>query len=122
MVLVNAALPGNVVAQSTSLDGSWSGSGSVAFASGAKETARCRLRYSRAQGGNSYLLAGVCATTSGRASQTATLYRVRANTYQGRFYNSEHAVSGTIRVTVTGNRQTARLISERGSALIELRR
>jgi hypothetical protein len=121
VIFFNAALPGSVVAQSMRLDGSWSGSGSVAFASGAKEAARCRLSYSRAQGG-SYLLSGVCATTSGRASQSATLYPIGANSYQGRFYNSEYAVSGTIRVTVSGNRQTARLTSEKGSAVIELRR
>jgi hypothetical protein len=31
-----------------SLEGSWSGGGTVSFASGAKEQARCRARYSRA--------------------------------------------------------------------------
>jgi hypothetical protein len=108
-------------AQSARLDGTWNGSGSVSFASGSKETARCRLQYSRTSS-SSYSVSGVCATTSGRASQTATLNRVGANTYRGRFYNAEYAVSGTIEVTVSGDRQTARLTSERGSASIELRR
>jgi hypothetical protein len=121
MLLVNAALSGHGAAQSTGLDGSWSGSGSVAFASGGRETARCRVQYSRTSS-SSYQLTGICATTSGRASQTATLHRVGANTYRGRFYNPEYAVSGTIHVTVAGNRQTALLTSERGSASIALRR
>ena len=121
MLLVNAALSSHGAAQSASLDGSWSGSGSVVFASGGREPARCRLQYSRASG-SSYLLTGICATTSGRASQTATLHRVGANTYRGRFYNPEYAVTGTIHVTVAGNRQTARMTSDRGSASIELRR
>jgi hypothetical protein len=121
LFLSGAILSGPGAAQSTGLDGIWSGSGSVSFASGGKETARCRLQYSLTSNG-SYLLSGVCATTSGRASQSATLQRVGANTYRGRFYNSEYAVSGTIHVTVSGNRQTARLTSERGSVSIELRR
>jgi hypothetical protein len=121
LLLFSAVLSDPSTAQSTGLDGTWSGSGSVSFAAGGKETARCRLQYSRTSSG-SYLLSGICATTSGRASQTATLQRVGANTYRGRFYNSEYAVSGTIDVTVSGNRQTARLTSERGSASIELRR
>jgi len=35
------------------LEGSWSGGGTVSFASGSKEQARCRARYSRA-GKDSY--------------------------------------------------------------------
>ena len=63
-----------------------------------------------------------CATPSGRATQTATLRRVGGNTYQGRFHNSEYDVSGTILVTVSGNRQSVRLMGDAGSASFELRR
>ena len=53
------------------LEGSWSGGGTaVSFASGAREQARCRARYSRA-GNNSYTVNATCATASGRAAQTA---------------------------------------------------
>ena len=44
------------------------------------------------------------------------------NTYQGQFRNSEYNVSGTIFVTVSGNRQSVRLTGDAGSAAFELRR
>lgn len=108
-------------AQPVSLEGSWRGSGSVAFASGQRERAECRARYHRASGA-SYTVTATCATPSGRATQTATLRHMGGNTYQGRFHNSEYDVSGTIYVTVGGNRQSVRLTSESGSASFELRR
>jgi hypothetical protein len=110
-----------VGAQSASLDGSWSGGGSVTFASGEREAARCRVQYSRASQ-TSYFVTATCATASGRATQTATLRQVGANNYRGNFHNSEYWVSGTISVVVSGNRQTVRLNSEAGSASLELRR
>jgi hypothetical protein len=112
-------LGGQAMAQS--LEGSWTGGGSVAFGSGQKERARCRAQYQRASG-DAYTLTATCATPSGRATQTATVRRVGGNTYQGQFYNSEYNISGTIRVTVGGSRQSVRLMSGSGSASIELRR
>jgi hypothetical protein len=109
------------MAQSASLEGSWRGGGSVAFASGQRERAECRARYHRASG-TSYTVRATCATPSGRATQTATVRQVGGNTYQGHFHNSEYNVSGTIFVTVGGNRQSVRLTSESGSASFELRR
>jgi hypothetical protein len=108
-------------AQPVSLEGSWRGAGSVAFASGQRERAECRAHYRRASSA-SYTVTATCATPSGRATQTATLRHVGGNTYQGRFHNSEYDVSGTIYVTVGGNRQSVRLTSESGSASFELRR
>lgn len=108
-------------AQSASPEGSWHGGGWVAFASGQRERARCRARYSRVSR-SSYLLHATCATAAGRATQTATVRRVGGNTYQGRFHNSEYDVSGTISVTVRGNRQMVRLTSDTGWASFELRR
>jgi hypothetical protein len=93
----------------------------VAFASGQKERAQCRARYRRASG-NSYTVTATCATPSGRATQTATLRPVGGNSYQGQFHNSEYNVSGTIYVTVGGNRQSVRLSGDGGSASFELRR
>ena len=103
------------------LEGSWRGGGSVSFASGQKERAQCRAQYRRASG-SSYTVTATCATPSGRATQTATLRQVGGNTYQGQFHNSEYDVSGTIFVTVSGNRQSIRLTGDAGSASIELRR
>jgi hypothetical protein len=103
------------------LEGSWSGGGTVSFASGAREQARCRARYSRA-GNNSYTVNATCATASGRAAQTATVRRVGENRYSGSFYNSEYSISGVMHIVVRGGSQTVRLISDSASAVINLSR
>jgi hypothetical protein len=120
--LLIAGLAGGARAMAAdSLEGSWRGSGSVAFASGQHERATCRAHYQRASA-TAYTVTATCATPSGRATQTATVRRVGGNTYQGHFHNAEYDVSGTIYVTVGGNRQSVRLTSESGSASLELRR
>ena len=45
-----------------------------------------------------------CATASVRIAQTAALARVGANRFTGDFYNAEYAMSGTITITVHGNK------------------
>jgi hypothetical protein len=102
-----------------SLEGSWSGGGSVTFASGAREQARCRAHYRRA-GSNSYSVNATCATASGRAVQTATVRQVGENRYSGSFYNSEYSISGMMHVVVRGSSQTVRLVSDSASAVINL--
>jgi hypothetical protein len=104
-----------------SLEGSWSGGGSVTFASGAREQARCRAHYRRA-GSNSYSVNATCATASGRAVQTATVRQVGENRYSGSFYNSEYSISGVMHVVVRGSSQTVRLLSDSASAVINLSR
>jgi len=103
------------------LEGSWSGGGSVTFASGAREQARCRAHYRRA-GTSSYTVSATCATASGRAAQTATVRQVGENRYSGSFYNSEYSISGVMHVVVRGAIQTVRLLSDSGSAVINLSR
>jgi len=120
-LVAGLAFPARAEAQSASLEGSWRGGGSVAFVSGERERAQCRARYRRTSP-TSYSLIATCATASGRATQTAIVQRVGGNSYRGRFHNSEYDVSGTILVTVGGNRQTVRLTSDAGSASFELRR
>ena len=56
----------------TDLQGSWSGGGPVSFASGTKEYAKCRARYTRASN-EGYVVNANCATASARAVQTAAL-------------------------------------------------
>ena len=106
---------------SAGLEGSWSGGGTVSFASGSTERARCRAHYRRA-GSTSYTLNATCATASGRASQTASVRQVGENRYSGSFYNSEYGISGVISVVVHGRSQTVRLQSDSGSAVISLSR
>jgi hypothetical protein len=103
------------------LAGSWSGGGWVSFAGGKKEKARCHARYSR-QSETSYTLSATCATASGKASQTATLRKVGANSYSGDFQNSEYNISGSIYVVVHGNSQSVRLGGGGASASLSLSR
>lgn len=103
------------------LSGSWSGGGWVSLASGNRERARCRARYSRASS-NSYRLRAVCATTSGKASQTATVYRLSRGRYRGTFYNTEFNITGTIRVVVRGRSQSVSLAGGGTSATFRLRK
>ena len=100
---------------------SWRGGGSVAFASGQRERAQCRAHYSRASG-TSYTVTATCATSTGNATQTATVRQVGGNSYSGQFHNSEYNISGTIHVTVSGNRQSVRLSGDAASAALELHR
>src|ERR1700687_3387076 len=86
-------------ADPVSLTGSWSGGGWVSFASGNKEKARCHAHYNHA-GGDAYTLNATCATSGGKASQTATVYKVSAGHYRGSFFNSDFNVHGVIRVVV----------------------
>jgi len=103
-----------------SLEGSWSGGGTVSFAGGT-EQARCRARFSRT-GGQSYTVNATCATASGRAAQTATVRQVGSNRYSGRFYNSEYSISGVIDIIVRGSNQIVRLTSDSASAVLNLSR
>ena len=109
------------VSGAAGLEGSWSGGGTVTFASGARERASCRARYSRA-GKNSYAVNATCATASGRAAQVATVRQVGENRYSGSFYNSEYGISGVMHIAVRGTSQTVRLISDSVSAVINLSR
>jgi hypothetical protein len=119
-----ALLGGNATpsaAQSTSLEGSWNGGGSVRFGSGKSERARCRANFSK-RGADGYSMSAVCASASGRAAQTAQLTRSGANRYSGNFQNAEYGISGSISVTVNGNSMNASLSGGGGSASFNLNR
>ena len=120
MTVAILAVGSNAALADSDLTGAWRGGGAVAFGSGAKETARCRARFSPTSK-NSYALSAQCATPSGSVSQTATVHG-RDNHYQGSFYNADYDASGTIHIVVRGNNQTVRLVSNKGSALLRLSR
>ena len=109
------------VKEERGLEGTWSGGGSVAFATGSKEQARCRAHYIRASK-NSYRLNATCATASGKAAQTATVHKIGENKYSGNFHNPDYDISGTISVIVNGNSQSVRLTSSSGWAHFRLSR
>lgn len=109
------------VAEPGSLEGSWSGGGIVSFSSGAREQARCRVRFSR-QSSTVFGMNAICATTSARVAQTATVEWVGANRFAGTFYNPEYGVSGTISIVLGGNRLSASLRGDVGSAQLSFSR
>ena len=104
-----------------SLEGSWSGAGTVSFASGGTEQVRCRARFNRASE-HSYTVSAICATASGRTAQTAKVRQLSNNRYSGSFYNSEYSISGVINIVVHGSSQTVRLTSDAGSGILNLSR
>ena len=118
-LVISTAAAGKDRGESASLAGSWSGGGWVSFSSGNKEKARCRASY-RHNGGDSYTLEATCATSSGKASQTATVYKVSDSRYRGSFYNTDYNVRGTIRVVVSGSSQSVSLAGDGASASLSL--
>ncbi len=117
---VLAAVGPSEAEPAASLSGSWSGGGWVSFSNGNKEKARCRAHYSGS--GGAYTVTATCATASGKASQTAKVYKVGGNSYKGSFVNSEYNVRGSIRVNVKGNSQSVSLNGDGASAQLSLSR
>jgi hypothetical protein len=103
------------------LSGSWRGGGTVSFASGKGERAKCRASFSRVSG-TSYAMSATCATASGSVTQQATLRQVGANSYRGSFYNPEWDTSGSISVRVAGRSLSANVSATKGSASMHLSR
>ena len=64
----------------------------------------------------------VCATQSARVEQTASLRRVGGDSFAGQFHNEQYNVSGSIRISVHGNRLEASLNGDGGSAHFTLSR
>ncbi len=108
-------------AQSANLKGSWSGSGRVVLPSGDVERARCRASFKQ-QTPRSFSMNAICATSSVRIVQSATLRQVSGGEFAGQFYNREYDISGSIRVTLRGDRLSAFLSGGGGSGAFDLRK
>lgn len=118
MTLLAAAFLGPQ-ARSEGIGGSWSGGGTVVYADGHREHARCRAHFS--QSGPHVSLSAVCATPSGSVDQSAVLRQTGPNSYSGSFFNPQFNVSGSIHISVHGHSQTVSLHSGSGSASLVLR-
>ena len=79
-------------AEQVSLEGSWSGNGTVTFPSGGTEAARCRASFRR-QSADRFAMNALCATPSGKVAQTAQLERVSGSRFSGEFQNSEYGIA-----------------------------
>jgi hypothetical protein len=115
-----AAAPAATLADPESLEGTWSGGGSVNFASGSTERAKCRASFSRSSA-TSYRVSGTCATQSGKVTQNSEVFKTTANRYRGNFHNPEFDISGTIAIVVNGRSMTATLTTSSGTGVINLR-
>jgi hypothetical protein len=108
-------------AESVMLVGSWAGNGSINFASGSKERARCRAHFAKT-GERSYEMSASCATSSAKVDQSAQLTKVGANRYVGSFFNQQYNTGGQIRITVSGRTSSVNLSGEAGTAFFSLRK
>lgn len=108
-------------AQSARLDGTWNGSGRMVLSSGNAERVRCRATFRR-QAARTFGMSAICATPSARVSQTGRVQQVSTGRYEGRFYNREYDVSGSLRITLRGNRMSASLSGGGASAFLSLSR
>ena len=118
--LVCGSLPALAQA-SGGIAGSWSGSGRVVLSTGNAERARCRVSFRR-QTARTYGMSATCATPSTRVSQVAQVQLVSASSYEGRFYNREYDVTGTVRLVVNGRRMSAYLRGGGAAASLSLSR
>ncbi len=108
-------------AMSASLAGTWQGSGYVAPKSAARERVRCRVTY-RKQSAKVFSVSARCASKSATIRQTGEVLMVRPNRYVGDFYNSQFDVSGRVRVTISGSRQTVTFSGGAGRGRLNLRK
>lgn len=108
-------------AQGARIEGTWSGAGRMILSSGNSERVRCRATFRR-QASRTFGMVAVCASPSARVAQTASVQQVAPGRYAGRFYNREYDISGTVRVSVRGNRLGAYLSGSGASASLTLTR
>ena len=113
--------PHPAMAQAANLQGTWSGGGRVVLPSGDTERARCRASFQQ-QSARTFSMSAVCATASTRIAQVARVQRVSASSFEGQFYNREHDISVTIRISVRGDRLSASLSGGGGRGAFSLSR
>lgn len=110
----------SVAQHAPSIGGTWSGGGTVTLKSGNVERVRCRATFSPS--GNGASMNASCANATAKVTQTAELTRVSATRYIGEFHNPEFNISGSIRITISGNSMTASLSGGGGSASMSMNR
>ena len=116
------SLPLIATAEAASILGSWSGRGTVRIKeSGQVEPVSCSVRY-EAGTGRTFVLNARCATTAGTFQQSGRVVQRSSNSYAGRLYSDQYAVSGNVSISVSGKSQTIRVNSPKGSGSLKLRK
>ena len=116
------SLPIAATAEAASILGSWQGRGSVRVKeSGQVEPVSCSVRYEEGTG-RTFVLNATCATTAGTFQQSGRVVKRGSNSYSGRLYSDQYAVSGNVSISVSGKSQTIRVSSPKGSGSLKLRK
>ncbi len=122
LVAVAFSLPLVATAEAASILGSWQGRGSVRVKeSGQVEPVSCSVRYESGTG-RTFVLNATCATTAGTFQQSGRVVQRSSNSYSGRLYSDQYAVSGNVSISVSGKSQTIRVSSPKGSGSLRLRK
>ncbi len=110
---------GEHAAQAASIEGSWSGSGTVRLTEGGVERVRCRIRYEKGSG-RTFTLHVTCAHSNGTFRVSGRIVQLSGNKYSGRLYSEQYSVAGDIGISVSGSRQTLTAKSTKGTATVKL--
>ena len=119
LALAFAAFGAADAAMAASIEGSWSGGGTVRLTSGKVEAVRCRIRYEKSTG-RTFVVHVNCAHAGGTFQTSGRVVELSESRYSGRMYSDQYAVSGDVAVSVSGNRQTVKANSAKGTATVML--
>lgn len=118
-VLALSVLPSGPVHAASTLEGTWSGSGYVVPESGARESVRCRVRFSR-QSSKVFGVEARCSSATTDIVQTGEVIEVSSGRFAGDFYNPQYDISGRIRIQMSGNHQTVTFSGKQGRGSLSL--
>ncbi len=112
------------VASAASIIGSWAGRGSVTLIpSGQVEPVSCRVSYEKGDDkGRTFVLRATCATTAGTFVQTGRVVKLSSSKYSGSLYSDQYAVSGKVKISISGSRQTILVSSKTARGVLNLSR
>ncbi|MHA1165256.1 MAG: hypothetical protein ACTSP0_06695 [Alphaproteobacteria bacterium] len=119
LAMVFGAFAGADGAKAAPITGSWKGNGSVRLTSGQVEKLRCRIRYEQGSG-RTVVLYVSCAHANGTFKVSGRIVKMSNSYYSGRLYSEQYGTAGDVGVKVSGNRQTVKAKSSKGTATLLL--
>ncbi len=119
LMMVVGGFAGANVAKAASIAGSWSGGGSVKLSSGQVEKVSCRIRYEQGSG-RTFVLYVTCAHSNGTFQVSGRIVKLSNSRYSGRLYSEQYGTAGDVGISVSGNRQTVKAKSSKGTATVML--
>ncbi|GBE44214.1 hypothetical protein BMS3Bbin10_02304 [bacterium BMS3Bbin10] len=119
LTITVGAFAGVAVAKATPIAGSWAGGGSVKLTSGQVEKVRCRIRYEKGSG-RTVVLYVRCAHSNGTFQVSGRVVKLSKSFYSGRLYSEQYGTAGDVGISVSGNRQTVKAKSSKGTATVIL--